>query len=205
MQVPIIAQNNDGANVLMGARWGLIPHWWRESIPPQKTFNARSEEASQKRMWKGALAARRCIMPAIGWYEFNEAEPVRNRKGNLVNQPYFHSSPTSPVIAIAGIWSEWDRAEQLPIISCALLTKGAGKSVEAIHHRMPVILKPEHYDAWLNPDTSKKEIETIIDDSRDDFVYWAVSTDVGNSRNDFPELLKDLRAEEDFFLDHDIP
>src|SRR5450631_4205517 len=70
--VPIIRRAEDGAHELCEARWGLIPHWWKQEKPPALTFNARSEEAAVKPTWRNSYRHLRCLMPALGWYEWNE-------------------------------------------------------------------------------------------------------------------------------------
>ena len=188
-QVPIIVQAGDGATELLNARWGLVPHWWKKEAPPALTFNARSEEAAQKPTWRESLKSMRCLMPARGWYEWNEHEQVRAESGRTVNRPYFLYCPNSELVAIAGLWSVWERADAQPMTSCALLTKEAAPAIASIHHRMPVILKPDHYAAWMNPRTSAAEVAAMIADARQDLAGYAVSTKVNNARNDFPELL----------------
>ncbi len=193
-QVPVIVREADGTLALLDARWGLIPFWWKQDKLPPMTFNARSEEAAQKPMWRDALRSKRCIMPAYGWYEWNEKEQIIAPSGKPANQPYYHYSANSEVIAIASLWSRFDRPDAHSILSCALVTKDAAPSVADIHHRMPVILKPEQFDAWLNPATSANDIQEIIANPREDFEHYAVSAAVNNARNDYPELLNRLRA-----------
>ncbi len=194
-QVPVIFRDPDGSLSLLDARWGLVPFWWSQEKLPPMTFNARSEEAAKKPMWRDALKSKRCIMPAYGWYEWNEKEVVRKVKGRPVYQPYYHYSPNTDVIAIAALWSRFDRSGSDPMLSCALMTKEAAPSVADVHHRMPVILKPEQFDAWLNPTTPASEIQAIIADSRTDFEHYAVTTEVTNARNDYAALLDHLDTE----------
>ncbi len=68
--VPLMIQAEDGTLTLYGARWGLVPFWWKQPEPPALTFNARSEEAAAKPMWRHAYRNTRCLMPAEGWYEW---------------------------------------------------------------------------------------------------------------------------------------
>ncbi|MDX1492159.1 MAG: SOS response-associated peptidase [Pseudohongiellaceae bacterium] len=188
-RVPIIIQDDDGCYESRGARWGLIPHWWKKDTPPALTFNARSEEAAQKPTWRSSLKSQRCLMPARGWYEWNEKEKLRNTNGRLVKQPYFFYSEASPVIAFAGLWAIKSDEGSADIVSCALLSKEAAATVSHLHHRMPVVLREEDFAAWLDPETSEEEVESIIARAREDFVAYRVSTDVNNTRNDYPELL----------------
>jgi len=64
--VPIVLKAEDGLLELNGARWGLIPHWWKKDVPPSLTFNARSEEAAEKPTWRQSLRNMRCLMPVRG-------------------------------------------------------------------------------------------------------------------------------------------
>lgn len=102
-QVPILVQAHDGAIELIGARWGLIPAWWKDDKAPAMTFNARSEEAARKPTWRQSMRSVRCLMPARGWYEWNEKEEVRSESGRTVRQPYFICDPAQEVIAFAGL------------------------------------------------------------------------------------------------------
>lgn len=193
-QVPILRLDQQGELELVAARWGLIPPWWKQPKPPTFSFNARSEEAASKPMWRASLRAHRCLMPAQGWYEWNEHHQVRSRTGRKVNQPYYHYSPTDAVLAIAGLWSTWLGPEGQEVISCALITKDAAPSVSFVHHRMPVILAPQQVDLWLSAGAHSEEIQSAILSSREDFVAHPVSTDVGNNRNDYPELLEPVEV-----------
>ncbi len=190
--VPIIIHSLEPDLRLMPARWGLIPSWWKKDTPPSLTFNARSEEAADKPTWRQGLKSMRCLMPATGWFEWNENEQTRNPNGKTVNQPYYIHAPNDPVIAIAGLWSIWKYPQGNEVVSCALMTKEAAPSISAIHHRMPVILAPESYDAWLSPKTSPAEVQALIHGSREDFVGHRVSTRVNTARYDDQDLLEEV-------------
>ena len=139
-------------------------------------------------------------MPARGWYEWNENEPVLSESGRKVNQPYFLYSPSAEVIAFAALWSVWERPGVEPVVSCALLSKDAAPSISAIHHRMPVVLSPEQCEAWLSPTASAQDIADLIAGARVDFEGYAASTKVNNARNDFPELLEKVRVHSNYSL-----
>lgn len=188
--VPIVRRASDGALELLGARWGLIPSWWQKETPPTLTFNARAEDAAEKPTWRQSLRTMRCLMPARGWYEWNEQQPVRNESGRLVKQPYFISSPASEVIAFAALWSVWRRPEAEPVVSCALLSKDAAPAIADIHPRMPVVLAPEQYATWLDAATMPVEVAKLIAAARQDFAGYPVSPRVGDTRNDSADLLE---------------
>ncbi len=195
-QVPILVRADDGALELMGARWGLIPQWWKKDVPPSLTFNARSEEARQKPTWRHGLRAQRCLMPARGWYEWNEKEQVRSESGRVVNQPYFLHSPNAEVIAFAGIWAAWESPTG-PVVSCALLSKAAAPGIAHIHHRMPVVLRPEQYESWISHAATEAEVDAAIANARQDFEGYRVSTRVNNARNNSPALMEAVGAQPD--------
>ncbi|UTF51829.1 SOS response-associated peptidase [Desulfomicrobium sp. ZS1] len=145
--VPLVIRADDVLLELNGARWGLIPHWWKKDAPPSLTFNALSEEAAEKPTWRHSMRKLRCLMPARGWYEWNEKEQVRSDSGRLVKQPYFISAPNAEAIAFAGLWSIRAGQDGTEVLSCALLSKAASPTIVHIHNRMPVVLKPDHFDA----------------------------------------------------------
>ena len=133
-------------------------------------------------------------MPVRGWYEWNENEVVRNDAGRKVKQPYFITAPNLEVIVFAGLWALWKGQDGTEVLSCALLSKAASPVIAHIHDRMPVVLKQEHYDAWVDPKTSRQRVQELISDALDGFTDYPVSTEVNNTRNDFPELLVTLNA-----------
>ena len=105
-RVPVVLRLGDE---LVGeqARWGLIPAWWNKDSLPTLSFNARSEEAAHKPLWRLSLRTQRCLMPALGWYEWNEHESVPTTRGRRSHEPYYFHHPDEPVLAIAGLWSLW--------------------------------------------------------------------------------------------------
>lgn len=191
MVVPMV-KLEAGAIQVVPARWGLIPPWWRDESLPAKSFNARSEEAAGKPMWRQSLRAQRCLMPASGWYEWNEKEPASNPSGKPCNQPYFLCARETEVLAIAGLWARWRNLDGEEVLSCALLTKSAAPSIQTVHHRMPVILKPEQIELWLDPRTASGDVQLLIENCREDFVARRISTYVNDPGNDCPELLNEL-------------
>jgi putative SOS response-associated peptidase YedK len=172
------------------ARWGLIPTWWKKQAPPTLSFNARSEEAADKPMWRRNLRSARCLMPATGWYEWNEQEQVRTVSGRTSNQPYFFYCPGEGVVSIAGLWSVWRAPNGSEILSCALLTREAAGGAAAVHHRMPVVLSRDLYAPWLSPQTTGPDVKAIILASRTDMEAYPVSTKVNNTRNESPDLIE---------------
>jgi putative SOS response-associated peptidase YedK len=108
------------------------------------------------------LRSMRCLLPVRGWDEWNENEQqARNEAGRKVKQPNFISATDSEVIVFAGLWAFWKEQDGTEVLSCVLLSKSASPSIDLIHDRMPVVLKPEHFGAWVDPNTSATPSSSI--------------------------------------------
>ena len=186
-QVPIVVQAA-AERQLRSARWGLIPAWWTNPAPPPRTFNARAEDAAEKPIWRDAWRARRCLMPARGWFEWRAGEPGR------AAQPYFIACPGAPAIAFAGLWARWDPPGAEPVWSCAVLTKAAAPAIAFIHGRMPVALQPDQLAAWLDPETPAADLAGLVAAARKDFAAVPVGLRVNDVRNDDSGLLERVPA-----------
>jgi putative SOS response-associated peptidase YedK len=169
-------------------KWGFIPGWWKEARPPRLTINARSEEAPDKPMWRAAFRGTRCLVPAVGWYEWHTESRVETATGEIhdVRQPHFvHLDGLQP-LAFAGLWSSWTPEQGAePLLTFSILTRAATASVAGLHDRMPVVLAESAYDAWLDPanaDTATLR-QIIANRSLADFKHDTVSTYVNNPRN----------------------
>ena len=130
MSLPVVRQSpgeNPEAREAVAMRWGLIPSWWSQPSLPTSTINSRSEEAASKPMWRGALRHTRCLVPALGWYEW-QATP----EGKV---PHFIHAPGRAGISFAGLWSEWRNPEGTAQLTFAILTRAAAP---ALASRLPV-------------------------------------------------------------------
>jgi putative SOS response-associated peptidase YedK len=175
--VPIVRRAEDGAYELAAARWGLVPHWWSKAKLPSATFNARSEEVASKPMWRQSYLHRRCLMPALGWYEWQEREPEPGAaKRRAPKQPYYIYSDATPVVAFAGLMAVWRASKDDEwLVSCALLTRPTAPVLAHIHDRMPVVLPPETFAAWLSAAASVEELDKLVRGAREDFSARPVS------------------------------
>jgi putative SOS response-associated peptidase YedK len=142
--VPIVVQQPGAPPQLVQARWRFIPHWWTKAELPRLTFNARSEEAATKPMWRDALRRARCLIPATSWYEWQKAQGVKI--------PHTLRSEDGRAFMFAGLWSLWrSRAAAEAVATCVILTMPASPAVAHVHDRMPVVLAPDAWSAWLDP------------------------------------------------------
>jgi putative SOS response-associated peptidase YedK len=137
---------DDGKCVLVTARWGLVLWRWKKPLKALKlaTFNARVETVATKPMFRDAFKRHRCLIPASGYYEWEDTPDGK--------QPwYFTARDGSPVLTMAGLWDTWKNVEtQEPLRSCTMIITEPNRYVAEVHDRMPVILKPEQFDAWLD-------------------------------------------------------
>jgi len=144
-QAVLAIVRHEDENVLEKLHWGLVPFWAKDISIGNKLINARAETAAIKPSFKHAFKNRRCLIIADGFYEW------QGSKGS--KHPVYLSLPNDKPFAFAGLWETWiDKTQDgLTYTSCTILTTAASASVRPIHHRMPVILKPDKYDQWLDP------------------------------------------------------
>jgi putative SOS response-associated peptidase YedK len=133
-------------------RWGLIPSWAKDPAIGNKMINARAETVSEKPSFRKAFKVRRCLILADGFYEWQKTD---NGK-----QPYYIKMQDDSPFAFAGLWEIWQNEEE--IRSATIITTDANDLMDEIHHRMPVILPPEDYAMWLDPDFDEKELLTSL-------------------------------------------
>lgn len=189
----VYVDRHEGGRKLAMARWGLVPFWTK--TPPTHTFNARLEEAPAKATWRKPFREARCIIPALGWYEWKEREVVDQATGEVrkYKQPYFMHLPNDQPLGFAGLmaWTKVEGADQWTA-SCSILTTAASGTAADVHHRMPVTLAESAHDAWLDPtlvDPERVNILVAGNQLANAIERHAVSTRVNGSRNDDSSLL----------------
>ncbi|HZJ09829.1 MAG TPA: SOS response-associated peptidase [Trueperaceae bacterium] len=181
-EVPVVRQRPDGSRELSAMRWGLVPHWVKDPLTfKANLFNARSESAAEKPSFRDAMRSARCIVPASGFYEWQQ----RGRS----KQPYHVVRNDGAPMAIAGLWATNTRGPQ-PLTSCTILTAAANDDVASLHDRMPVILEREAWALWLDhSETEPDRLEALLAPAAPVLLrIYPVSREVGNARVDKPEL-----------------
>ena len=170
-------------------RWGLIPSWAKDqSIGTRGTrlTNARSETALTKPSFRDSFRRRRCLIPATGFYEWTTSG---KRK-----QPYYVRLTTNEPFGIGGLWDVWEQNGDR-IETCTILTCEANKTMQHFHPRMPVVIQPERYDAWLSSATELTDLsqdllpfpeETTAISPVSDYVNDVRHDDVG-CQQEFPD------------------
>ena len=185
-QEVLVIVKHAGENRLDRFHWGLVPFWAKDISIGSKMINARSESVTEKPSFRNAFKKRRCLILADGFYEWT------GEKGH--KQPVFITLPEKKPFAFAGLWETWSNkgAEEAAYRSCTIITTRASESIRNIHHRMPVILKTEVYEHWLEPANQNIiKLEGILkDDIYTEFVGYPVSQEVNSSRHNDPSCLE---------------
>lgn len=167
----------DGKRELIPMRWGLVPGWWKKPLKELRlaTFNARVETVAVKPFFRGAFKRTRCLIPASGYYEWEDT-PTGKRPW------YFTARDGSPVLTIAGLWDEWTNVETGELLkSCTMIITDANAFVGEVHDRMPALLAPKDFDAWLSSQAGTEVLKPVADDL---LQRWPVSRRVNSPRAD---------------------
>ena len=175
----------DGSGHLGLLRFGLVPHWADEPRTEYSLINARAETVASKPAFRAAFHRRRCLIPATGFYEWQVT-----RQGK---QPWYVHVRDSELFAMAGLWEHWE-GEAGVIESFAIIVTEANDRIRHIHDRMPVIIAPENYGYWIDPDNRDSEgLQRLLRPwPGEKMVAWPVSRRVNRPDNDGPELLRPL-------------
>jgi len=186
-EVPVILQQ-DGARQIKKRHWGLVPFWAKDTTIGSRMINARVETLASKPAFKAALKHRRCLIPANGFYEWAA------RPGG--KQPYYFHLPSSEPMAFAGLWEIWKPGEGEPYKSCTIITTEASESVRDIHDRMPLILKPEAFGHWLDPENKNPDrIEILLKTGLvTDLGQYPVSRLVNRVENNSAECIRRIEG-----------
>lgn len=168
---------------LEAARWGLVPSWADDVSIGVRAFNARSETAAEKPMFRDAVRERRALVPADGWYEWQTQSDAKTPF-------YVHGS--APV-SFAGLYAWWKQPDGSWLLSTTILTTASAGELASIHERMPVVVAPQMRDAWLDPtEDGEAALEAVVADAAEaiaSLTAHAVDKRVGSVREQGAELL----------------
>jgi putative SOS response-associated peptidase YedK len=169
-------------------RWGLVPHWAKDRKAGAKMINARAESAATKPAFRTSMTKRRCIVPADGWFEW--------KRDGTAKQAMYMTRPDGASLAMAGLWSTWHDpkgdATAPPLVTCAVITTDARGQLTEVHDRMPLLLTPENWANWLDPDRADvADLLTSPDLALiESLELRPVSSAVNSVRNNGPELIE---------------
>lgn len=179
-----VALGPDGERLLGRYRWGLIPHWARE-IGRYSTINARAETVATKPAYRGPFREHRILIPASGYYEW--------KQGDDGKRPYFIHPRDGQLMAFAGLWDRWQPpgGHGATLVSAAIIVTQANADTRTVHERMPVILSPEDWDTWLDPNRQDGDcLSALLCPAPSGTLdAYPVSTAVNSPRNNQADLL----------------
>jgi putative SOS response-associated peptidase YedK len=140
----ISAVIRDDVNKLVDFRWGLIPSWAKDPSIGNKMFNARAETITEKPSFREAFKRRRCLIVADGFYEW--------QKLGRIKKPLRFFLKSGQPFGLAGLYETWISPEKKPVNTCTIITTEPNNLIRPIHDRMPVIVKKELEDFWIDRD-----------------------------------------------------
>ena len=170
-------------------RWGLIPPWAKDISIGAKMINARAETITEKPSFRTPLFSRRCLVPADGFYEWQQ---------DAGKQPYRIYVKGNPIFSMAGLWERWKSREGRNIDSFSIITTEANSFMKPIHNHMPVILNPADEQAWLTSKDSTEILSLLKPYPAEEMEAYAISKLVNSPRNEGPEVwVRDENAKDD--------
>jgi putative SOS response-associated peptidase YedK len=164
-------------------RWGLIPGWAKDAGIGNRLANARAETAHEKPAFRGAFKARRCLLPADGFYEWQVV------KGEKRKQPWRIEATDGAILALGALWESWRDPGGETRETCTILTVPANTSLAQIHDRMPLIVAPRAFTAWLARDTSTERAKELCVEAPEVLLAaWPIGHAVNTPTNDGPGI-----------------
>ncbi len=178
--------------------WGLVPSWAKDPAIGNRMINARMETVAEKPAYKRAFAARRCLLPADGYYEWYPTSETTSA-GKPRKQPFFIRPKDHGTLAMAGLYEIWrdpTKPDDDPAPfrwTCTVITTDATDDLGQIHDRMPLMVAPDRWGAWLDPGTAQETLlDLLVPAAPGNLEAYPVSTLVSNVRNNGPGLLEPL-------------
>ncbi|MBM6405238.1 SOS response-associated peptidase [Phycicoccus sp. CSK15P-2] len=182
--------------------WGLVPGWSKDDRGAARRVNLRVESVADK--YARALASRRCLVPARGWYEWQASPTASDLSGKPRKQPFFTTRADGGAVAMAGLYELWrdpavsDARDPMAwLATFAVLTGPAEPGLDRIHERQPLVLDPEDWGAWLAPEVGAADALALLAPHEPGrFVAHPVTRAVGSNRANGARLLEPLPASE---------
>ena len=187
--VPVVILENGGRHFRL-MRWGLIPAWTKDPRKISLMFNARSETVQHRPAFKNAIKRRRCLIPADGYYEWQDAGGRR--------RPHFIYRRDEGPIGLAALAETWMGPNGEEMDSVAIVTAPASADLTVLHHRVPVTISPGDFERWL--DCRANDVETampLLSGPREgEFTWHQVSARVNRAADDDAQLILPITEEE---------
>ncbi len=173
--------------LLAPLRWGLVPSWSKDASGAARLINARVETVAEKPSFRKALAVRRCLLPADGYYEWYPTTVG----GAVVKQPHFIRPADGSPLVMAGLYEFWKAPDGTWLTTAAVITTSATDEVGHLHDRMPMAVARDNWGAWLDPHGAADPL-VLLSVPTPTLTSYPVSTAVNRVANDGPELVEPL-------------
>ncbi len=179
---PVIIKKKE--NTIQNMYWGLIPNWVQDRKKSFRTINARIEDIDKKPSFKLPFKTRRCLIPASFYYEW--------KKDIKPSIPYLFKLKDDEYFVFAGIYDIWlNPKTNREIMSYTIITCPANDLVKNIHTRMPVVLRKDNEEKWIDPNIQdqKKLFSLLQSRTVEEMECYQVSRQIGSTRLDNKDLI----------------
>lgn len=174
--IPVVRDTAPGRELAF-MKWGLVPSWAKDAAIGMKLINARGETLADKPAFRAAYRRRHCLVPADAFYEWKALAGYK--------QPYCIRLADDGPFGMAGLWEHWKDPDGVTVETCTIVTVEANALIAQLHERMPLIVAPDNYDAWLAAESKDLPHAVPAEAMR----YYPVSRLVSNARNDLSACL----------------
>jgi putative SOS response-associated peptidase YedK len=183
--VTCVRNDKLGQKEVVQLRWGLVPFWAKDTTMAARMINARADSVATKPAFRAAFKQRRCLVPTDGFFEW--------QKTGKEKQPYYITRVDDQPFCMAGLWEHWSGKDQV-VESFTIITTEANEMLQMLHDRMPVVIQPDHYDFWLDPDFNDREMlqRMLVPYDENQLKAVPVSKTVNKPSNDVPECILPL-------------
>jgi putative SOS response-associated peptidase YedK len=185
-RLPIVRYNlKTQGRTLDLMRWGLVPYWAKDIKVGFSTINAMAETIDAKPVFREAFRRRRCLVPVEAYYEWKKLDAK-------TRQPYAFALAEGGFMALVGLWETWKSPAGEVVRSFTIATTAPNELAAAIHNRMPVILPPDSWPAWVGEaEAEGAALKALLAPyPADRMTMWPVSSRVGNVKNNDPSLIE---------------
>jgi putative SOS response-associated peptidase YedK len=176
--------------------WGLVPSWAKDRSVGSRMINARADSLLDKPAFRRAALARRCLVPADGWYEWQKSPTEKDAKGKPRKQPFWIHPAVDRPIAFAGLYEFWrdpsKDGDDAWLTTFTIVTTDAEPGLDVIHDRMPFVVPEDRWGEWLDPQVKDADaVRALLQPPVPGrFVATAITTRVNAVSNNGPELLE---------------
>ncbi|QGQ96141.1 SOS response-associated peptidase [Paenibacillus psychroresistens] len=182
----VMAVISDGEKNRLGElKWGLIPNWAPDEKMSYKMINARADTVAEKPAFRTSFQRKRCLIPADSFYEW--------KKIGTDKQPMRIMFKDEGIFSMAGLYDTWTAPDGNKISTCTIITTTPNELMADIHDRMPVILRREDEQIWLDKQQKTEDLQALLRPfPTEKMIAYPVSKIVGNVKNDRIECIEAL-------------